>query len=201
MRLVLIGLVAGTMLGCGSKEAKKAGEQVNTDPALWGVWESECQANTFLDITQTVRSTEFSALGAFSKSETFYWGQDCAQDKGMTVYAAGEYEVRGAVEGQDDLTKLNLTVEESTATLHTDDAVSWANDLELCDIDDWRKDETRNILKKDCLLSLNKGDVIFDVYKVDDEKLYFGNTITFLSENDADDRPSEVQTDVVYKKQ
>jgi len=204
MRLTMFLAILSSLslASCGVFDTEKKGQKATqVDTSLPGSWATNCLSETPFDLSHSVRTVAFSALGDFTRTET-YFGSDACDSPAFAMTINGTYEVPEKPEDENASGTLNLTVTKAEVEVHSDDAVDILNTLSLCGIDNWQKDERIDITGKECGTGyiINNGDVIFERYSLRNDRLYLGNTYLFMSEDSAKDRPSSVNSDIVYEK-
>lgn len=192
-------LITGCGLGKTSKSGRKADE---TDNNIWGSWKTDCIDNSGIkELGKTKRAVVFNNLGDFDRIEYLYMGDQCS-DRSLTITVSGTYAVKGNVTEDSEAQKLNLTVDRVKVYPHTKDAADLLNKMNACGIDNWKRKSEEDITGKNCSgYKLREGDVIFDIYMIDENDLYLGTKFSFSSPTDSDRRPKNVNDEIVYKKQ
>ena len=198
---LVAAMVPVLLAGCGAFETKeKGGKADENDQSLTGVWNSDCVSSTRLDLTHAKYRFAFSAVGDFDKTEALYGSEGCSDEK-LNVRLLGTYDEAGDAAVGDEVNNINFTVKHVRVTIVDADFVKTANNMNLCGKDDWVKDTVEDVIGATCLgTSIKQGDVLFDVYKVNKEA-WFGHKFLFLSEDDADARPDNILTDIVFHKE
>jgi hypothetical protein len=188
--------VAVAVAGCGAFETKKKGgkaDEIETE--LTGTWRQECIGVDFLEIANKKDAYTFSALGDFERKLELYSGDNCEDLQG-TLRSSGTYSVVGDAEDVDDAQNLNFTVREMTLEPESDDLARALSAAKYCGVKDWSVDKEVSLVSRDCAgESVDEGEVVFDIYNVEDDVLYLGNANKWFDKTDASDRPDELDTD------
>lgn len=189
-------ILTGCGLGKGSDENIK-----NPDtPKLVGSWESNCAEAAVLDLAQTKKELSFPSISEFAKTERFYADNTC-NAPGLTERTVGTYTLEGKLEEDRSLEKINFHVNSSYLKPETDVVSTALNAANYCGVNDWKQGIEVEVTGKTCDgIASNKGDVIFDVYRLDDNKLQLSKKFLFLTPNSGDDRPTEVSDELIYTK-
>jgi hypothetical protein len=189
---------------CGILDTDDKGKKAEENaPALAGTWETECVENSALELSRSKREYSFNAVGDFDKTESYYAADDCG-NADVVYTVKGTYDDKGNSPDNQDVTMINFTINEALVTVNSDTAIDAMNAVKLCGISDWAVGKETDVTGKDCMGSkVNKGDVIFEVYKLEDDNsdLYFGQNFVFLTETNASERPTDVNRDVLFTRQ
>lgn len=198
---ILITLSLFFVTGCGIFDTKDKGKKIQqNDSEIAGKWQSNCVGAETLELTHTQREYNFNAIGDFDKTERFYANKSCS-NPGFTYQISGTYAALGSHHDNNEIKQVNFTVDKAVVTVNSKGAVDLLNDASLCGKSDWAVGSETDITGKNCAgFSVKKGDVVFDVYDLQDGNLYFGQKFFFLSSDDADSRPDSISEDVVFKR-
>jgi hypothetical protein len=199
--MVTLCLAAGLATGCGdsfktTKKGKKA-EQISMD--LNGIWESSCHKNDWFDFSQSRERYTFGALGDFDLKMEIS-SDDCQTiDQVMELY--GTYDDLGASAAQPEAKNINFTLSKATITPKSEEAVKVLNRIEYCSIKEWAVDKKVDVTDKECAgTSYRKGDVILDLYRLEENRLYFGKRFFTTTPAPSSDRPTEVDKDRTFNR-
>lgn len=196
--LLVIGL---SVISCSIfKTDKKGKKAAQNEISIAGNWKTPCIGSDVFGLTRTIREFNISSIGDFDKTESFY--KDDACETVQAVYTvSGTYDALGKDAENKGVEDINFTVNNAYLTVSSESMLGVLNGASMCGIADWSTGKKAEITGKSCGGVITaKGDVIFDVYSLRGEKLYFGQKFFFMSEDDADSRPKDVQTDVQYQK-
>lgn len=200
MKFLFAASILALISGCGAFDTKEKGSKADeNDQTLTGVWHSDCVANSRLDLSHAKYRVAFSAVGDFDKTESMFGGEGCTAEK-LNVRLIGTYAEVGDAAVGNEVNNINFTVKQVSVSIVDADYVDVANGLKICGKEDWVKDTAIDVTGVSCAGStLNSGDVLFDVYKVDSEA-WFGHQSLFMSEDDADARPDNIDTSITFHK-
>ena len=199
-------LLSTTLLvsSCGIiNTAEKGKKSEENAPELAGDWKSACVANSALKLSHTQRDFNFNAIGDFDKTESFF-KDDLCDESFVTYQVMGTYDEKGENPENADIQMINFTVNEANLTADTGGAVTILNGLKFCGISDWKMGEERNITSQDCTgFKVNKGDVIFESYKLEDNNsdLYLGQKFVFLAKDNSNERPKDVNKNAGFTRE
>ena len=127
-------------------------------------------------------SSDFKGNAYFQKLTTFK-DEACKEPTRSTQYRA-DYKVGetilaipgAAISG---VKKLDLVLQSVWLAPRSDDNLKIFNMFRLCGLENWKLNEYKDVTGRDCKplgdQHGSKGDVIYDVYKADEEKLQFGD--------------------------
>lgn len=191
--------------GCGAFDTEKKGSKAGeNEPELTGSWKSGCMTADFLKLTHETTTLTYSVLGDFDRVVMLHADDQCASPS-VEFKVVGTYDAVGeaqSVEGGAE--NINYTVHEARLAAKSDDAAKLLSAAKYCGVTDWKVDEEVDIAGKDCLgESLDKGEVVFDIFRLQDDgkTLLVGDTLLWFDATDADDRPTQLATDYPYTKQ
>lgn len=194
--------VALLLTGCGAFEAAKDEKKKidDRDSKLIHEWQTDCYENKDVDPSYVREEIKFKLNGDFDKVTVLHTDDQCKNEV-LRYTVSGTYNEAGRVEDQPNVKKINLNVAKVFLMPQSDDEAKVLNDKKLCGKTDWTKDKAVEVQSLDCEGEDYKdGDVIFDIYEVDDNKLYLGKTFLFFDKSDADLRPTRVNARKPYTK-
>lgn len=133
--------------------------------ALQGHWVQPCQ-------TQTIRAEVFAGTSV-SLIERYNYRPDCSEPL-MEIQNIGTFTTEGR--------HMDFTFERITITLWHDLMIQDFNGRSVCGFSDWKIGETRDVTGMYCALITggkpvkisDPGSQRFGIYKIEKEKLYFG---------------------------
>ena len=193
-----------TAVGCGMLSTKNKGKKASeNDQRLIGEWLDTCNKMDWLGFAYQQQTLRFSALGDFDRDVTLFKDSTCANPIGK-LSEHGTYASLGNSSNAPDAKDINFTVTEVTMSAETDDAISLLNSASYCGISDWKKGNPTDILGKSCTgMTRAKGDVVFDIYRVDTngKRLINGKGSLFLDKTDMRSRPSSLDENRAFRKQ
>lgn len=194
------------LTACGSsKSTKDVADNIGDHNELAGAWQGDCHAPNFLaDLLKggytQVRYDFGNIQNSFKRSLTAFNNKNCDQSW-FTYDIAGHYDVVTTAAPVDGGKSINITVEKVSITPKVGDAVDLLNAASLCGAKDWQINKEKVVTDKDCGgLKVSTGQVIADIYKVDNTKLMVGASSFFDNGLDAGNRPTKLDQDQVYTK-
>ena len=202
--LMAVSLVA--LMGCGAKE--KIEKALDIDADLLGQFRTKCTEVTVFDgLPNAIRKVNFTPTGGFKMTD-YYYLDDACKDPVLLTEREGDYKAEGELKENKNIKKINFTTDHVYLTVKSQAAIDILSNspFDICGIKDWdnRLNKKIELTDKKCLGKKmpRKGDVNFDVYRVEDEgkKLYMGKAITFELRDDSDDRPRKVDRELVFTK-
>ena len=196
IKLFVAMIVVGALItGCGVFSTKSKGKkETQTIIALSGEWRSECIKGDWFDFSQYIDIYKFSALGDFDKISTMY--KDQCNTAELTTTLRGTYDALGATKDVPDAKDINFTVTEALVSPRSDIATETLNAVSYCGVSDWKTNKEFSVLDKDCTgMDFKKGTVVFDIYRLKDNRLYLGKKMTFFSAETNDTRPAKLEED------
>lgn len=199
IKTVTVFLVTIMAVSCDAFKTKSKGKKIDqTTTALAGDWQTDCVAADVLEMTRVRRQFVFSAVGDFEKKE-YYYKDDACTNLELTYAVSGTYDAVGEGKDYTKLTNINFTISNSRIMVNSDGLIDTLKTLSLCDKSDWVVSKEIDITGVSCAgYTTKKGDVIFDVFTLNDKALRLGQKFIFLSDDDADDRPKNVVSEIVY---
>jgi hypothetical protein len=198
-----IAVLAALATGCGGFDTKDKGKKGSeNDAALTGTWETGCLAADALELAHKQSTLIFSAVGDFDRISVLHANEACSSPA-VEVAVHGTYDVVGEAEGvEGGADNLNFTIHSATATPKSEDAVRLLSAAKYCGLADWSVDKEVDVAGKECLGErVDQGQVVFDIYRIDDTKLLIGDTLNWFDNTDAKERPTELAADRPYVKQ
>ena len=193
-----------TSVGCGMLSTKNKGKKASeNDQKLVGEWRDTCNKMDWLGFAYQQQTLRFSALGDFDRDVTLFKDSNCSNPLGK-LSEHGTYASLGNSSETPDTKDINFTVTEATMSAEVDDAVSLLNSASYCGISEWKKGNPTDILGKSCAgIQRAKGDVVFDIYRVDTngKRLISGKGSLFLDKTDTSSRPSSLDENRAFRKQ
>ncbi len=203
--LLIVAVAALTATSCGiGEKTKRASRDVTDKWELSGAYANRCHAPTLvaeiLKDNFAKETYDFNLTGSFTQVYEQHEDAACSQLR-LTRTLSGTYEIVGDADAEKlPETKLvNLTIDKATLTPGSDASASDLNEAEYCGITDWKSGAERDVTDKDCGgLTIRKGEVVFDIYKVKDDTLYMGKTSLLSRGTSGANRPEELDTDLFY---
>lgn len=167
----------------------------NADPALEGTWSEACtydaDDDTYSKISMTFTGSNYSiSSGAYSDANCSIALFTMA---GEGTYDSGKEKILAS---GDTVKEADITAKSATLTLKNDSDVADFNTASICDKTNWQKDVAMSILAcSDLGLTIKS----YDIYKIDGNKLYFGDTEGAKDGKTEATRPDELETDFMTK--
>jgi hypothetical protein len=197
------GLVSALFLSsCGmfsTKETGKKAEQNSSD--LAATWELGCVKLDFLGFLGHKEELSFSAVGDFQRKKRVYDNANCETEVG-SFNTTGTYAVLGATASTNDGTRdINLTLNTFDVTVSTDSLVKAMNEAKFCGLDNWAVNQKVNLLGLDCAIGkVSRGDVVYEIFLVDNNILYFSDQLGVVGHRVASSRPEKLDMSRPYVK-
>ena len=190
----VICLAGGFTAGCGKKKDDKT---TQTSLKLTGAWNAPCKKEDWFNFTQVKERYHFTPLGGFHKT-TEVMKDDCATSE-LAMKIGGTYDSLGGAQDVPGATNINFTISSASLTPNTNEMVDILNKTKFCSISDWAAGKEQDILGKKCSgMDYTKGQVVYDIYKEDGNRLTFGRRDLFLVGGSSDHRPSKLDQDTLY---
>jgi len=203
--LLICGLFSLSACGWLNKEKDEGNfiqsvENVVKEWKLLGSsWESQCAGSEFLG-THSKEIYKFEG-DIFTISNEYYFGDDkCAGNPSITQTYNGTFKIGSVNEDVEKARNIDFSYNESFLDPHTADGAQALNNLAFCGIDNWKSGSKIKLTDKRRSLKCPIHKVPqkrFDVIKVEDNKLFFGNSSIFELPKS---RPTELDRDLVYTK-
>lgn len=202
IKTLALGASFVMVAACGAFDTKDSGRKADeVDSELNGTWSSACLDTSFVGLTQSRETFAFSGLADFDKTTEIF--TDACNTQAASLLVTGTYAKTGDADVVDGAKNINFTITGAALTPKTDDTARLLNRASYCGVTDWARDQEVDILGKDCAgESYANGDVVFDIYKVGDEELRFGQSgLIFFDGSNASDRPRELSDERIFSKQ
>jgi hypothetical protein len=202
--LFALGLTAGLVVACGgSGTSNKGAKARDNDPELAGDWTTACHQRDFLGFTYERQTLRFSLLGDFDRVTTVFSDASCAAAV-STLTESGTYDALGASSAVAGATDLNLTIHAATVRPESDEGAAALNNLSFCGVSGWTKGAEVVVIGRTCLgVTHAHGDVVFDVYRIDQDgkRLLTGKASLLVDKSAADARPGQLDDARPFDKQ
>ncbi len=194
-------VVASLSSGCGAFSSKKSGKKLEeNDQQLAGEWLGKCLKKDWFGFSYQQQKLNFSSIGDFDRATMIYSDQACKDAVG-TLEEHGTYAVLGDSPAASGARDINMTITSATVKPQNNKATDEYNNKKYCGIDNWQLDQSQDVLGKACDgVSHPNGEVIFDIYRLEDENkgLKTGKSSILFGGNDAASRPTKLNEDQVY---
>jgi hypothetical protein len=206
---VILATLALTLSACDmlKKEEEKEKEAAKTE--LQGTWKSACEADSGGDSQNLLEdgdgykaSTMKFDGDKFERIMGMYTDAACATQM-FEMVLGGTFKIGDAV-GTDGTKKIDYTLAEGTVMVSMAEAVAMFNSAQMGGYTDWELNKKKDILgknmdpgKTDAEPMPNKGDVIYDVFKINGTTVSTGDDVVTTEA----ERPTAVSADEVYTKQ
>ena len=179
-------------LSCGSKGSNETPTGINKETAqLAGSWHSDCHAGTFLASSHVQKKIGFNVAGGFKRETRLFDNAQCSGPKVSTVLN-GTFAAVGDVPNEPDAKQLNLTAKSAFVTPLDDKNTADFNQSKYCGITDWITNVEREVTGLSCYSGFKEGQVIFDIYRIQENHIYFGNTGIWLNGGSDEQRPQKL---------
>lgn len=200
----LVGVVGLLVLSSCGRFNKADSDQINTpaaqnDLGLVGAWERGCEAVNFLGLQSHKVRLDFNPALGFSRERTLFGGDACADER-LVEKQVGTYGRVGDVDGVAGAHQINFTVTDAYVTPRNDQGVADLNKDKYCGISDWAKGVERKVTGVDCKSGYKQGQVLFDIYKIDQNSLQMGEAGFILNGTTDGARPAALDTAKPYVK-
>jgi hypothetical protein len=193
------GFMAGCMNTSTSATSQMMSEPAPSSMSLSGDWETTCRKQDWFDLSQVMERYIFKGGNTFEQTVRVF--KDDCQETQITVKIAGKYDTLGAAKGEPYALNINFTVTSASLTAVSEDAVKMLNTLSYCGVKDWKTDKKIDLVDRGCTgLNYRSGEVIFDIYRRDGDRLYFGRNLFYLARESAADRPANIDERRIFFK-
>lgn len=186
-------VIAACLSACG-KTDDTADKAKQTDTNLAGTWNLACANKDFAGVTHQSDSYNFSLLGDFDRSVKLFNSDGCTTQLAH-IDSSGTTDSLGNSQKVDGAKDINFTVTQMEATVDDAEFAKTLNTIKYCGKEDWQVGAAFDMFGKDCAgEKMDKGEVIFQIYKIHDDQLFLGSPVTalWLDGNDASNRPSHL---------
>lgn len=203
-KIIGVGVVSLVVLaGCGRID-KKDSEKTNTpadqrDLSLVGAWERGCESVDLLGLQSHKIRLDFNAGFGFSREQTLFAGSTCADER-IVEKQVGTYGRVGDAKDIPGAHQINFTIKDAYVTPRNDQGVADLNKVKYCGIADWAVGVERKVTNIACKSGFNEGQVLFDVYKVEQNSLQLGQAGFLLDGSTDSARPTALNTAKPYVK-
>ncbi len=190
------------LLSCKKDErTSEVGRKLESTPAdLRGTWQTDCMGTNTLQTVSSRREYVFNAIGDFDRFERYYSDAHC-QNLVATYKVVGTVEVKGPYPERPGLDMINFTVNEAYITVKSESILPALNAMRLCGRMDWQVNEDVHVSNAECEGSkVQKGGVQFDSYDIRKGQLFLGQKLMFLAQDNASERPTELDIKTPYSK-
>ncbi len=191
---------------CGSSNSSKdVVDDASARTELQGTWTDACHApNRLADVLKTGFAQdryEFGLLqNRFTRTLSVYSDAACSKP-GFTETIEGGYTVIGDGPDIDGGRPINYTLTKATINPQTAAAVDALNVVSYCGVKDWALNQAKEVTNKTCALQQFKnGDVVFDIFRVENKQLTMGKTSFFADGSSGQARPTERNKDLAFTK-
>ena len=199
-----LGLVAGLAAACGTSHTKNEGaKNLENAPELAGEWRTDCHKLDWLGFSYERQTLKFSLLGDFDRLTTVYTDASCATSS-SSLSEHGTFSALGASQSTPNATDINFQIAAATVKPDSDDGAKALNALGYCGVTGWQSGGEVDVIGKTCLGRTHaKGEVIFDVYNIDQDgkRLKTGKASLLVDKSDANARPTKLDDSLPYAKQ
>ncbi|MCX6123335.1 MAG: hypothetical protein NTV34_01080, partial [Proteobacteria bacterium] len=104
----------------------------------------------------------------------------------------GTFAAAGDAPNEPDAKQLNLTAHSAFVTPLDDKHATDFNQSKYCGISDWSPNVEREVTGLSCFSGFKEGQVIFDIYRIQENHIYFGNTGIWLNGGSDGQRPQKL---------
>lgn len=161
--------------------------------ALQGEWTQTCQLG--------YSKTQIFQDDSSATTEFFYQDKNCKHE-------SFRFQTNGSVKfSAENTTWIHFTYESVQLTLFSLDAIEDFNNRQVCGFSDWQQGVTKQITGLTCaLFTVNQnskiphsGDSKFGIYKIEDDKLFYGKMTKEKDGSSIEKRPTEFSLDFLIK--
>ena len=172
-------------------KTEKSGKKLQeNDRNLAGEWEGTCLQQDWLGYSFQRQVLRFSSIGDFDRSTALFTDELC-QDAVGTLAEQGTYAVLGASKVVAGATDINLTISAANVRPQSVKSVEDFNERQYCGFNDWQQNQVRDVLGRECDgVSHANGEVVFDIYRIDNSTLLTGKGSIFENLGEATGRPT-----------
>lgn len=204
IRILTGALILSMVVGCNDDDDDndKVGQVIEQfDQSLTGDWQTPCLQNEWNGLIAAKDELTFSAIGDFEK-ELLRYSDDQCETPIFSIKLNGTYASLDKNQAAQDARNINFTITKAELEVNNPQAVDLLNRLEYCGIRNWQVGQSRDILGKDCLgPDINQGSVIFDIYNVENNKLFLGDALVLENIGNAENRPTQLNSSRIYQKE
>lgn len=193
-----IGILSVVLLsGCGA--LKRDNNEDDSSPndqrdlKLIGSWERGCERADILGLQSRKVKLNFDLGLGFFREQTIFAKDVCADER-IVEKQTGTYAKVGDAQGVEGAYQINFTVKNAFVTPRSDQAADDLNKVKYCGLDNWKNDVEQKITNVPCKSGYNEGQVLFDIYKLDENNLQLGQAGFLLDGSNNNARPATLDT-------
>ncbi len=203
MKLVTTLLTAAALTSSCGWFPKSKDEAVGIpdlkDANLVGTWERDCEKYDLLGARYRKVKLVVGGLKSYTREQTIFSDSGCNGER-YVEKQTGTWDIVGTMAGDDGVKQINFTVKDASVNVRNDNVSAEFNLIRYCGLTSWKNGEDRKVLNIDCSSGFKDSQVISDVARVEDRKLFFGKTGFNLTNDAAGKRPSALDRDRPYSK-
>lgn len=189
-----VGASLLTIASCGV-EGKKSKKKTEKTIEIYGEWEQDCKSFDFAGLSHYADQVKFNPVSEFEQKTRIYDNSKC-EDGLAELTVRGDFEILGEAKGVEGARNINFTIKEARFKPQDDKAVDALNTLKYCGFENWKKNQSKDILNRNCKgAKYSDGMVIFDIYKREKDTIFFGEANNWLAGKTTNDRPAELAAD------
>lgn len=204
MKYALSGLLVTAVLA-GCAKAKDEADKKVTQAEMSGAWANDCSTTGFVSGVAGINSsrTFFNFYSDAGRTVQLYSDNACQSNIGSATYN-GTSIIGGDSVAGDGARILDLNYTAVSVTINDDTAVTFANGLQTCGINDWAKGVARDVTAHagdvNCAFTSAAGPV-YDIVKTDGQTMFFGEVDATHDKKTDGARPVVLDKAVPYRKQ
>ena len=197
---ISLGLSFLLLSGCfhdstSSDSTSPGSKSTGNITVLEGTWSKGCAYNAD---DEDYSKEEIKFIGnSFTLSGSFYTDATCSSET-MSTATTGTFSIGDSVilTSGTTVNKIDATMASSTLTLGVDDMVTAFNSMSLCGKNNWKKNVAVDVSNCQDLAGSSK---VYDIFKIDGNKLIFGDDTTGDTESEST-RPTALDVNDFFTK-
>lgn len=202
MRHVLAILLISIFIGLSACGADSGGGGEKLDPDLIGQWQTACYAEKSANgVPKSFKRDELSiSSSSFLSVIRFYPADDSnCENLRYSSEISSNFFVGSSLVEMPDIRSIDITPVKTRITPASDEVAKVFNQQPnaYCNLSDWNAGVSRDVTGRSCAAS---QDVIYDIYRREDNTLVFGYIYGEDIGNRADRRPKTLDQDRVFQK-
>jgi hypothetical protein len=190
---IVIFASLGLLSSCGKKSKVDDNLPVISSLGLVGEWRQNCYQEVWFGAQGRIDEFRFDVDKEFQRKVTFFKDDGCSEPIGV-LETKGDMNEGEEIADGNGVREINFTVKEMTFKPQSDFITAALNTVSYCGISDWTVGNSVDLLGNDCGgTSIDRNESSYNIFKIDDERLYFGSTSLWLRQGDAAERPTDLE--------